>query len=381
MIYLDNSATTRPFEAVAETIKQAALMDFYNPSAPYGAAGAVEAKVEAARAQVARPIGCEPGRIVFTSGGTESNNAVLLGMALKRHPAKKHFVVGGIEHPSVLKTVQFLANLGHEVTVVNPDAEGVITPAAVAEAVTENTVLVSVQHVNNETGAIQDLAAIAAAVRAKSPALIHADGVQAYLKVPLPLDAVDFYTVSAHKFHGPKGVGALYLRRDASVVPYLIGGGQEAGRRSGTLNVPGILGMGRAAELYWTHQKEYVNHMMELKLLFLKEIQNQLDEVYVNGPAPERAAPHILNLAFPGVRAEVLLHFLEERGIIIGTGSACSSKSTKVSAVLSAMKVARVWAEGSVRVSLCPMLSEADMKEAATKMAEGVKTLRRFRRK
>ncbi|MBC8530650.1 cysteine desulfurase family protein [Gehongia tenuis] len=381
MIYLDNSATTRPFEAVAETIKQASLEDFYNPSAPYGRAAAVEEKVEAARARTARPIGCEPGRIVFTSGGTESNNAALLGVALKRHPAKKHFVVGGIEHPSVLRTVQFLTNLGCTVTAVDPNGKGVIEPEKAAEAVTEDTVLVSVQHVNNETGAIQDLAAIAAAVRAKSPALIHADGVQAYLKVPLSLDAVDFYTVSAHKFHGPKGVGALYLRRDASVVPYLMGGGQEGGRRSGTLNVPGIVGMGLAAELYQTNRKEYVNHMMALKLLFLKELRNQLDEVYVNGPDPERAAPHILNLAFPGVRAEVLLHFLEERGVIIGTGSACSSKNTKVSAVLSAMKVARVRAEGSVRVSLCPLLTEADMKEAAGHMAEGVKMLRRFRRK
>ena len=333
--YLDNSATTRPADAVIEAMAQCMREGYFNPSSLYAPAVQAEKRLAACREAILAPLQAREHICLFTSGGTEANNLAILGSvaAMRGTPP---LAVGTTEHPSVLAPFEHLQSLGYPVQRIPVTSEGEVNYAQLHLA--SDTALVSFMQVNNETGALLDVERFAAAVRAMAPnALIHIDGVQGFLRVPLSLKNVDMYTLSGHKLHGPKGIGALVVRKGVRLLPRQMGGGQERDLRSGTENTPGI--------------------------------------------GPSMGAPHILNMSFPGVRGEVLLHALEEKGVYVSTGSACSSKKRKISAVLTAMGMEPGRAESALRFSLSPYTAMDEIAYAAQTIGELYPVLRRFRRK
>jgi cysteine desulfurase len=383
MVYLDNSATTRPFDSVTSLVAEMMGACFFNPSAPYAQALSVEKAMGEARATVARSLGAHAEEIVFTSGGTEGDNLAILGTA-GPHARQHHVITSAAEHPAVIRCAEYLESLGQPVTIAGVKSDGQVDIQALLSAITPQTALVSIMHVNNEVGAVNDIEKIAAQVKEINPqTLVHADGVQAYLRVPVNLSktAIDLYTVSAHKIHGPKGIGALYVKNGVHLSGMQLGGGQERGLRSGTENVPGILGFGAAVAECNRRLPAGVERMHGLKKELVRMLTDHLQDVSLNGPPCEKAAPHIVNISFAGVRAEVLLHALEGDGVLVGMGSACSSRKQKISGVLRAMGVPEKWAAGALRVSLGFETTAEDIQLAAEKMIAHVKTLRRFVRR
>nr|WP_122011669.1 cysteine desulfurase family protein [Maliibacterium massiliense] len=386
MIYLDNSATTRVCAQAADAAYESMRTDYFNPSAPYAPAIAAETRMTRARANVARALTCDAGGVYFTSGGTEGDNLVILGTANVLGRRMHHMITTAVEHPAVLHAMQYLEKTGWEVSYIPVDGQGCCDEDALVEALREDTALVSVMHVNNEVGAINDVARIAARVKRKNPrTLVHVDGVQAFMRVPVALvnTGIDFYSVSGHKIHAPKGVGALYMKKGARIDGMQLGGGQESGVRSGTENVPGIAALGAAVErLLDEGQAQVAARLMGMKRTLYAQIIDSVPDVRVNGPQDiALAAPHVLNLSFAGVRAEVLLHALEEREIYVGMGSACSSKRRVISPVLRAMQVPAAYAEGAIRFSLGCDNTMDEMARTAETLASLVAQLRRFKRR
>ncbi len=380
MIYLDNSATTRTLDAAAEAARQYMLQSFFNPASAYAPAVETERALEGARARLAGALRARPDEIVYTSGGTESNNMAIAGtLGARRY--KGRLIVGAVEHPSVYEVVRAQAKQGYEVVEAPVTAAGAVDGDALAALLTPDTLLVSVMHVNNEVGAVNDLASLSRIVKAAAPeAVFHADGVQGFLKTPFEAKNCDLYTISGHKFHAPKGVGALYIKNGMRFAGGQSGGGQERGLRSGTLNTPGIMGMDAAIVDYLSHLEQYRAHMMALKLRLANNLLTIRDAV-LNGPQPIEGAPHILNISFPGVRGEVLLHALEAKGIYVSTGSACSAHKKGGNRILGAMGVSGARQEGALRFSLCPHNTPEEMDAAAAAVAEQVAFLRRYKRR
>lgn len=355
MIYLDNAATTKMFASVAEIMKKYACDDFFNPSAGYGAAISLSGEVDRAREALLKSLGASRGEIIFTSGATESNNLAILGSF---RSGNWEYVFSAGEHPSVYNTALALKEKGARVHFV-PLKNGQIDYAALENVVNEKTRLVSVIHVSNETGAINDIARVRAILNKKCPkALLHVDGVQAFCKIPFKLDdfAPDLYTISAHKFHGPKGVGALYVKNKDGLKNIVYGGGQEQNRRSGTLNVPGIMGMAAAA-LQIDVEKNFEN-VKALKKAFLDIV---LQDQRVS--ALDFGSPYIVSLQFEGVNGETLMRAVENE-VIISTGSACSAKYGG-NRVLEQNKLPPQKIKSSVRVSFNAYLSVQEVKSAA----------------
>jgi cysteine desulfurase len=380
MIYLDNSATTRTLDAAADAARKYMSISFFNPSSAYAPAVESEKAVESARARLARVIGAQADEIIYTSGGTESNNAAVSG-TLKAMRGTGRLIVGATEHPSVYEVIKAYAALGYDVVEAPVDAVGAVDIEALASLVTQETMLVSVMQVNNEVGAVNDAASIYKTVKNRAPdAIVHMDGVQGFLKVPFDAGNTDLYTVSGHKFHAPKGVGALYVKNGVRFAGGQAGGGQENNRRSGTTNTPGIMGMDAAIADYTEHLEEYRRRMYACKLRLAKNLLSIRDTV-INGPAPQDGAPHILNVSFFGVRGEVLLHALEAKEIYVSTGSACSAHKKGKNRILTAMGVAGARQEGAIRFSLCPFNTEAEMDAAAMAIVEQVTFLRRYKRR
>lgn len=380
MIYLDNSATTRTLDAAAETAHHYMTQSFFNPSAAYSAAVESERAVEAARTRLAAALGAEAEEVIFTSGGTESNNAAISG-ALRAMRGKGRLIVGETEHPSAYEVVKAYAAQGYEVVEAPVNAVGALDMEALSALLTPDTMLVSVMQVNNEVGAINDCGAIYQTVKKIAPeAAVHIDGVQGFLKLPFEAKNCDFYSISGHKFHAPKGVGALYVKNVTRFAGGQAGGGQENNRRSGTLNTPGIMGMDAAIAHYLSNLEEYRKRMYALKLRLAKNLLS-IKDVLVNGPRPNDGAPHILNLSFLGVRGEVLLHALEAKEIYVSTGSACSAHKKGKNRILSAMGVTGARQEGAIRLSLCPFNTMEEMDAAAAAIAEQVGFLRRYKRR
>jgi len=381
MIYLDNSATTRVLPEAADAAFCAMTERFFNPASAYKAAVATEREVNAARARLADALGCAADEIIYTSGGTESNNMAVFG-TLQPVRGKRRVITCLSEHPSVFKTVRSLKDdPDTEVVFIGCNPDGTASLSELEAALTEDTALVSLMHVNNETGAVNDLSGVQALIRRLSPnAVFHVDGVQAFCKMPFGNPPCDLYSVSAHKVHAPKGVGALYVRSGVKFAGGLIGGGQERKMRSGTTNVPGILGLDAALEQYRNHRDEWVAHLRACKRRLADDLLTIPDAV-VNGPSVEDGAPHVLNVSFPGVRGEVLLNALSEREIYVSTGSACSAHKKGKNRVLEAMGVTAARAEGAIRFSLCPFNTIEEMDAAATAVAEQVLFLRRFQRR
>ena len=358
--YLDNSATTRPFDAVIAAMAECMSTGFYNPSAMYRPAIDAENALKALRRAILKQLPGASGDIYFVSGGTEGNDLAILGTAAVQR-GKARFICSAVEHPSVLEPMRSLAAQGHDVVEIPVDSRGVLELEALEQALTPDTALVSCMHVNNEVGAIQPIAQIAALIRQKAPgALLHVDGVQAFMRVPFPGRDVSLYTLSGHKIHGPKGIGALYVKSGVRIKPRQLGGGQESGMRSGTENTPGLAGLAAAIAQY-AALPDPIGRLYQLKHRLWNGLKAAIPDCELNGPDIDEGAGHILNVSFTGVRGEVMLHSLEAQGVYVSTGSACSSKKRKVSPVLTAMGIGGARAEGALRFSLSPLTSDAEI--------------------
>ncbi|MBR3503625.1 MAG: cysteine desulfurase [Clostridia bacterium] len=378
--YLDNSATTRPTDGVIDAMARCMRDGFYNPSSLYAPALNAEKAMRACREELAGALSVPAKGILFTSGGTEANNLAIIGSVSAMH-GPQHLIVSAVEHPSVLEAFHYLEGLGHRLTVLRVDGAGQPDWTQLDEALSDPPALVSCMQVNNETGALPDIPRLVKAVREKAPkALIHVDGVQGFLRVPFDARQVDLYTMSSHKIHGPKGVGALYVRNGVRLIPRQLGGGQEGALRSGTENTPGIAGFREAAVEMKAIPGLY-DMLMEKKRLLWREMRSAVPDALLNGPALEDGAPHIVNISFPDVRGEVMLHALEGAGVYCSTGSACSSKKRHVSPVLLAMGLSPDRAEWALRFSLSPHTTDDEIRYAARQAGVLHATLRRFKRR
>ena len=379
MIYLDNSATTRPFDEVIDKMSACMREEYFNPSAVYAPAMLAGRILTEAREAIASQLGGRV-KVVFTSGGTEADNLALLGTARALRGRKGHFITTKVEHPAILETAAELERLGHSVTYIGVDEEGTVDVDALVDAVREDTALVSVMQVNNEVGAVMPIEEISRRVKEKNPrTLIHVDGVQGFMRVPMHMNrmGVDLYSLSGHKIHGPKGIGALAMSDRARPLCIAFGGGQENGLRSGTENVPGIAGLGQAVRAF-ARLDDPASDMMELKMRLRDGILQAVPDAKVNGPTG--GAPHILNVTFP-VKGEVLLHALEGAGILCSTGSACASHKKSASHVLTAMGVPDKEIDGALRFSLCPMNTPEEIDETVAQIRKSVEMLRAFKRR
>lgn len=378
MHYLDNAATTRVANEVADVADAVLREHFANPSSLYAPGARSEALIAEARETVAASLGARPEEIVFTASGSEGNNLAVLGAVKARGAWADHIVVTGYEHPSVQNPVAALEQEGWRVTVVPPDAGGHVDAGRMLDAVGPKTALVAAMHVNNEIGTILDVAALACAVKEKnSRAAVHVDGVQAWGKTPVRLGetAIDSYTVSGHKIHAPKGVGALYLRRGYHIAPVLFGGGQEAKRRPGTENIAYIAAMAKAIERMNRDAAARETHIAALSALLWERL-GALPGITRNSP-PD-ALPELANFSVDGIKSEVMLHFLESREIYVSSGSACSRG--EASHTLTAMGLARRRIETALRVSFCGENTADDVDALAGALADGMRTLAKMRR-
>jgi cysteine desulfurase len=381
-IYLDNSATTQPYpEVIAEMV---AMMEttYGNPSSLHRKGVLAEKEIDKARERILKALGgTKKTEIVFTSGGTEANQIALFGAAMQYESRGKHIITTQIEHAAVYEAAEALQTRGFEVTFLPADADGRVSVDDLKAAFREDTILVSVMYVNNETGAIQPIAEIGAYLKDKRKTLFHVDAVQAFGKIPLKVKetGIDLLSISAHKIHGPKGVGALYVRDGVKLQPLFYGGGQERGIRSGTENAPGIAGFGVAAERAAKELAKSSSKMRELRDELIEKIRSEISDVRIN--TPEQAAPHIVNVSFRGVRGEVLVHALESGGVFVSTGSACSSKEKIYSRVLKAMGLPESELAGAVRLSLDATTTAEDVADTVKLLKTTVADLRLFTRR
>ena len=325
--YLDNSATTRCSEAAKNKMVEALTVDFGNPSSMHMKGVEAEKYVKEAATAIAKTLRCQEKEIVFTSGGTESNNLAIIGTALANQRAGRHIITTSVEHASVKNTMRFLEEEGFEITYLPVDANGEISLEDLKRELREDTILVSMMMVNNEIGALEPIENAGEIIKNHNPATVfHVDAIQAYGKfqiIPKRMH-IDLLSVSGHKIHGPKGIGFLYTKEKTKIRPISFGGDQQKGMRSGTINVPGIAGLGVAAAEAYAHLAENAEHMYELKAYFADKLQ-QIGDVTINGKTGHDSAPQIISASFLGVRSEVLLHSLEDRCIYVSAGSACSS--------------------------------------------------------
>lgn len=382
-VYFDNSASTKVADSVIEVMIKTMREDYGNPSAKHMMGVVAEKYVKEATRMIAKTLKVEEKEILFTSGGTESNNIALIGGALANQRRGKHIISTAIEHPAVYEPLGKLVELGFEVTILPVDRAGHICLEELKNAIREDTIIVSTMYVNNEVGAVEPVEEIAKIVHEKNPdCLYHVDAIQGYgkYKIQPKKQGIDLMSVSGHKLHGPKGVGFLYIQKDAKVNPILFGGGQQRGMRSGTINVPGIAGMGEAARLAYDHFDEKIEKMIAIKDYLMDQLE-KMEGIHLNSFRGTQSAPHILSVSVQGVRAEVLLHALEDREIYVSSGSACSSNHPGISGTLKGIGLEDEFLDSTVRISLCSenTLEEADYFLGTLK--ELLPMLRRFTRK
>lgn len=356
--YLDNSATTRVCPEAAEAALKAMTENYGNPSSTHTKGREAKRLLDESRKQVAAALGCTPQELVFTSCGSESDNWAILNGAELMHRRGKHVISSMVEHDAVLKSLDELERRGYEVTRLRPDKTGAIPVQSVLEALRPDTVLVSLMLVNNETGAVTDIAAIARAIKKAAPqVLLHTDGVQAFMKLPFTAKSLgaDMISISGHKIHAPKGIGALYIRNGLKLKPFILGGSQESGRRAGTEAMSQIAAFGAACAVAKAGFKENTESMAALRRLAIEELQREIPELVVIGGG----APHILSISLPGWRSEVLMNFLEEREIYVSKSSAC--KKGGRSHVLEAMGLEPKVIDGAIRIGLSRFTTEEDI--------------------
>jgi len=365
--YFDHSATTPPYPEVVKAIGEVMLQHIGNPSSLHRLGMQAEQLVTRSRQVIGQSLGVPEASILFTSGGTESNNLALKGISRSLRDRGRHLVTTAIEHASVYEACRQLEQEGYEVTYIQPDKNGIVSADAVMAAVRDDTILVSVMHVNNETGAIQPVEQIGKQLQALPKTAFHVDAVQGIGKVPFYPHkwGVDMATLSAHKLRGPKGIGLLYVREGLVLQPLMGGGAQENGLRPGTENVPLIVGTAKAIRLNMESMSGTVRHMQEVKEELIRELLH-IPSCVLNSPESlESGAPHIVNVSFPGVKSEVMLHALEQEGYYVSTQSACSSRDAKASRILKAMGVNEQLASSAIRISLSPEHTLEDVRALA----------------
>lgn len=376
MIYLDNSATTKPYSEAMDTYRTVSEHYFANPSSLHSLGGKSEHLLTRSREQAAALLDIEPSEIVFTSGGTEGNNLAIKGAAFAYRNRGKHLITSAIEHASAENAFAQLEALGFEVTYLPVNHDGCVSFEQFKKAYRDDTILVSVMHVNNEVGTIQPVKEIGAFLKQKPKTIFHVDHVQGFAKVPLHLkdSGVDLCTISGHKFHGPKGTGLLYVRKGTLLSPLFAGGGQEHQLRSGTENLPGICGMVKALRLTLEHEREGISHLTKLQNKLFEGLK-QLDGAVVHTPE-HNSASSIVNVSLLGIKSEVLVHALEEEDIYVSTKSACSSKENGASGILTAMGISDEEAEQAIRISMAYETTEKEIDLFLQTLAEKVGQLK-----
>ncbi len=384
--YLDNSATTRCSDRACQLMVDLLTKDYGNPSSLHMKGIEAERFVETAKKKIAKTLRVSEKEIIFTSGGTESNNLAIIGAAMANRRAGNHIITTSIEHASVENPMVFLKEQGFDITYLSVDENGIISLEELEEAVTEQTILVSMMQVNNEIGAIEPVAEAAELIKKKNPdTLIHVDAIQSYGKMyiyPKKL-GIDMLSGSGHKIHGPKGSGFLWVKEKTKLKPLILGGGQQKGMRSGTENVPAIEGLGEAAEEIYENLDEKRAHLYELKQRFIDGIE-KLEGTHVNGKPGEDSAPHIVSVSFEGIRSEVLLHSLEDRGIYVSSGSACSSNNhagkQKGSKTLRNIHLKENLLDSTLRFSFSVHTTEEEIDYALEVLGELLPVLKKYTR-
>ena len=381
--YLDNSATTRVTEDVKDLVVKVMTQDFGNPSAMHLKGVEAEKYLKTAKEQIAQILKVPDKDIFFTSGGTESNNMAILGTAYANQRSGKHIITSAFEHASVFQTMKHLEEQGFEVTYLPVDQHGHILPETLENAIREDTILVSIMHVNNEIGARLPVEEYVKIIKKQNPDIVfHVDDIQGFGKYHLypKREGIDLLSVSGHKIHGPKGTGFLYINDKIKIKPILFGGGQQKGMRSGTENVPGIAGLGLAAKNAYDHFDEKIASMCEVKAHLMEGLK-KLPDVVLNSAEGTEGAPHIVSASFAGVRSEVLLHSLEDKGIYVSAGSACSSNKPQVSRTLKAIGVDKKLLDSTIRFSLCEETTMEQIDYTLQELDALLTMLRRYTRK
>ena len=385
-VYLDNAATTKAAKEVVDMVSKVMLEDYGNPSSKHIKGVTAENYIKETASIIAKSLKCQEKEIVFTSGGTESNNMAIIGAAMANKRKGTHVIVSGIEHSSVKEPFLYLEDNGFRVTFLPVDSDGVISLDALKEALDDETILVSVMMVNNEIGTIEPIGEIGDIVKKYNQDIIfHVDAIQAYGKlriIPKRL-GIDLLTVSGHKIHGPKGTGFLYVADKVKMHPYIHGGGQQRGMRSGTENVPGIAGFGLAAEKMVGDLEENRKKLYELKRYFIQRV-GEIEQATVNACRTEQledTAPHVVSVSFDGVRSEVLLHALEDKGIYVSSGSACSSNHPGISGTLKAIGVPKERLDCTLRFSFSIENDKQQLDYTIEQLKELVPVLARYTRK
>ncbi len=378
MIYLDNAATTQVKKDAIDAMNEVMIKDYGNPSSIHSMGLDAEKKVKTSRSIIQKAINVSQvdGKIIFTSGGTESNNLAIRGVAIRKNELN-HFITTSIEHTSVMECFKYLESKGHEVTYLNVDKNGLVSSSELRDAIRENTRLISIMHVNNEVGAIQPIEELVQITKKINPnCLFHSDGVQAFCKIDTDIKklGVDLYSMSSHKIHGPKGTGALFIKKGVNLSPVLFGSGQEYGYRAGTENVVGIVGFGVATNIVYSDLSNNKKRLKSIKTQFWNKLSSHIDDIYINGDL-ETGASHIINISFCDMRAEVLVHEFADNGLMASTGSACSSKKKIYSRILGAMNIEESKKMGAIRFSFNPYMSDKDIDNATDIIIDAYKKL------
>ena len=380
--YFDNSATTRVLDSVKDIVVKTMTEDYGNPASKHRKGMEAEQYIRDARKIIADTMKVQEKEILFTSGGSESNNMALICTAWANQRAGKHIISTAIEHPSVYNPLGVLEELGFEVTILPVDHDGHISLKELEEAIRPDTILVSTMYVNNEVGAVEPVEEISRVIKAKNPsALYHVDAIQAYGKYVIrpKKQGIDLLSVSSHKIHGPKGVGFLYIRSGVKIKPLIYGGGQQAGMRSGTENVPGVAGFGAAVKEMYTDHAEKIQKLIGLKD-YMTDRLGEIEGTVINSKKGEASAPQIVSVSFEGVRSEVLLHALEDKGIYVSSGSACSSNHPGISGTLKGIGVAQKLLDSTIRISFSIFNTKEEVDYTIDVLKELVPVLRRYQR-
>jgi len=381
-IYLDNSATTRVYPEVAALMTKVMCEDYGNPSSMHNKGVDSEKYIREAKETFAKILKVNEKEIFFTSGGTESDNLAIIGSAMANQRSGKHLITSKIEHPAVLESMKYLESQGFEVTYLGTDNLGVVNPEAVKEALRDDTILVSLMHTNNEIGAVQKISEIGALIKAYKPSILfHVDAVQGFGKakiLPKKMN-IDLLSISSHKIHGPKGMGVLYIAEKTKIHPISYGGGQQKGLRNGTENVPGIAGMALAARMLYADLDGELDKLYSLRERFIQGV-SKIEGVTVNGPLDRSGAPHIVSLSIEGIRAEVVLHSLEDKGIYVSSGSACASNHPQISETLKSIGLHKSLLDSTVRFSFSVFTTEEDIEDTLKALNELLPMLRKYTR-
>lgn len=381
--YFDNSATTKVLDCVKDAVVDAMCVNYGNAAAKHRKGVEAENLIREAKKAIADTLKVQEKEILFTSGGTESNNTALIGTALANRRVGKHLITTGVEHPSIYNTMSFLEEMGFEVTYLPVDHLGHISLEDLEKAIREDTILVSVMYVNNEVGAVEPIEAISQCIKKKNPkTLFHVDAIQAYgkYKIRPKKQGIDLLSVSGHKIHAPKGVGFLYIRDGVKIRPILFGGGQQKGMRSGTENVPGCVGLGVAAREAYKDFDARIEKLYTLREHLIAGLK-PLGGVTINGSEDRTNAPQIVSASFEGVRSEVLLHALEDKGVYVSSGSACSSNHPGISGTLKGIGVKKELLDSTIRFSLGDLNTEEEVDYAIGVLGELLPVLRRYQMK